>query len=134
MVHFSLEYRAAAALQHQGKYELSTDPSKIPGTCRPHKVHRAIQESSAPPGEGFLCSLWNTLRKWKFRCAQGASCQLRFVHHISAGEDCAQVVPCEAVENSFSENGFPHYCVSSFCSHSALSSGLKGNSGLHFGG
>lgn len=96
----------------------------------PSKSHQHLQ------GRGFLCSLWNTLRKWKFRCAQGASCfaQLRFVHHISAGEDCAQAVPREAVENSFSENGFPHYCVSSFCSHSAFSSGLKGNSGLHFGG
>lgn len=42
----------AAALQCQGKYELST--SKKPSTCRPHKVHRAIQESPAPPGEGVF--------------------------------------------------------------------------------
>lgn len=85
---------------------------------------------------GFFYAHCGTLRKWKFRSAQSASClaQLRFVDHISAGEDCAQAMPCEAVENSFSENGFSHYCVSSFCSHSALSSGLKGNSGLCFGG
>lgn len=44
----------AAALQHQGKYGLSPDTSKKPGRCRPHKVHRAIQESPPPPGEGFF--------------------------------------------------------------------------------
>lgn len=42
----------AAALQCQGKYELST--SKKPSTCRPHKVHRAIQESPAPSGKGVF--------------------------------------------------------------------------------
>lgn len=96
----------------------------------PSKSHQHLQ------GRGFLHSLWNTLQQWKFRCAQGASClaPLMFVHHCSAGEQCVQATPHTAVENSFSENKFPHYCVSSFSSHLALSSGLKGIWGLRFGG
>lgn len=86
---------AAAALKHQGKHELPMDNS----TCSPPKAHGAIQESPAPPRKGFLSSLLNTLEKWKFRCAQGASClaQLRLACHRRAAEECVQAMPHVAV-------------------------------------
>lgn len=96
----------------------------------PSKSHEHLQ------GRGFCTHCGTPCNNGNSGCAQGASCsaQLMFVHRCSAGEQCVQATPHTAVENSFSENEFPHYCVSSFSSHLALISGLKGTWGLHFGG
>lgn len=107
---------AAAALHRRVKYELPMHTTSKPGTCSPPKAHGAIPEPTSISWGGVFTL---TLRKWKFRCAQGASCsaQLGFVRYCSAGEGRVQAMPRVAVESFFLENGFPHHCVSSFCSH-----------------